>query len=573
MQDKFDFQSFDRRVISEMEEWNVPGCAVAVIKDGEAIHTNGYGYRDLESRKQVNENTVFAIGSTSKAFTAVTAAILVDRGLLEWDRPVRHYLPDFELYDDAATRRMTVRDLLSHRSGLPRHDAMWYGSSFSRWEMMDRLRYLQPSADFRAIFQYQNLMFMAAGALVEKISGQTWEIFTEQNILGPLGMKRTSLTVDALRAVRNAARPYSSGDKGHKLLDYRDLDAIAPAGGINSCLTDLVKWIGIQLGGGKYLDRRIVSSEGLSQTHAPHTTIEYSPGRILQYFPEIGPESYGLGWFTHHYRGHRLLRHGGHIDGFSTQISFMPEINAGVIVLTNLGGSSHMYLPTFLAYDLLLGMEPLDWSSRIRLHEENNHSAGKHAANWYAKQQKGKTQPSHELRAYEGTYCNPGYGEIEITREKDSLRAAFNGKEIDLVHYHYDVFDWPTSRAGSTSLKISFSTDRFGRINSLNLPLEPNVESILFTRLSDPKLREQSYLEHFTGTYSLNGTEISVCLSKDENLWMQMPGYGLLILVPIREGLFKVDGRQDWFVEFTGKKVSEFHLIQPASMVKAKLIV
>ena len=346
--------TFKNALTGLMEQWNVPGCAIAVIKDGNVILCQGYGFRDIDKKLPVDEKTIFAIGSTSKAFTAITIAQLVDQGFIDWDMPVIEYMPEFELWDQAAGQHITVKDLLSHRSGLPRHDAVWYGATLNRRELIRALKHLQPSTDFRSTFQYQNLMFTAAGYLVECVVGKTWESFTQQHILDPLGMGNTNFSVQSFSSNENAAKPYTLADGSPKETSYRNIDTIAPAGGINSNLKDLLKWIGIHINRGRYGENQLVSEKNLQMTHTPTTFISSSFGRLLQSFQEIGEESYALGWFAHTYRGVKLLRHGGHIDGFSTQISFMPEINAGVIVLTNIGGSSFMYLPTFLVYDLLL---------------------------------------------------------------------------------------------------------------------------------------------------------------------------------------------------------------------------
>lgn len=553
-----------------LEDWKVPGMAVAIVQDGAVVHSSGYGYRDLENRNPVDENTVFAIGSTSKAFTGATVGILVDRGLLDWYEPVRKYIPEFALRDPFAAERMTVRDLLSHRSGLPRHDALWYGSPFSRKELIQRLQYLQPSADFRTAFQYQNLMFMTAGYLVGKISGQTWEVFTEENILKPLGMTGTSLSVEGIRENGNAAKPYSTGQKGHKLLEYRNLDAISPAGGINSCLKDLVKWLRVHLEGGSCENVRIISGENLRQIHTPVTYIENAHSRMLQHFPEIGPESYALGWFVHEYRGHKLVRHGGHIDGFSTQISFMPDINAGVIVLSNIGGSSFMFAPTFLAYDMLLELPQLDWSGRIKAEVESTRKADKQARKWFDDKRVRRSKPSHALGDYVGAYLHPAYGRVEISLKKDRLRAKFNNRHVDLAHYHYDVFNWSTGRPNAVPLKIRFSCDVLGKIESVSIPLEPNVDPIRFERVPDPKLYEGEFLSLFLGSYVWEGNPARVAYIKDRGLMLYMADFPEMFLDPYDENLFRVKNHYGWFVEFSGEPVDAFHLIQPSAAFYAE---
>jgi CubicO group peptidase (beta-lactamase class C family) len=566
------FRDFDLQVNRVMPDWNAPGCAVAIIQDGHVVHWNGYGFRDIEKGLPVEYESVFAIGSTSKAFASASIAMLVDRSLLEWDTPVKQFLPDFNLQDEFAAERMTVRDLLCHRSGLPRHDALWYGTPFTRKQLVARLKYLQPSADFRTTFQYQNLMFMTAGYLLECVTGQTWEEFTQNNLLDPLGMRSTSLCMNGIITAKNAVRPYSAGANGNKLLPYRDLDTIAPAGGVNSCLADLVKWVSLHLEGGCYQNHQIISSENLAVTHTPATFIENSYSRLLQPFSEVGMESYGLGWFIHDYRGHRLLRHGGHIDGFSTQISFMPEIGAGVIVLSNIGGSNFMFVPTFLAYDILLGLPALDWSTRLLGVDSKTRQAGENASAWYASRRRPKTIPSHALSEFVGVYRCDAYGDITVELAQGGLKAEFNGRQIDLTHYHYNTFDWSMGRPGSVSLKANFITDWLGNIDQLQVQLEPMVDPLLFDRQPSAVLSDVATLAGYTGAYQCDGKTARVELSSTKDLRVIMPGFPELKLCPFQADLYKVCGHHNWLVEFFGKPVIGFNLIQPTAVFSAEKI-
>lgn len=562
------FDGYDDRIPRLMADWRVPGCAVAVVQDGAILHWRGYGFRDVEKRLPVDLDTIFAIGSTSKAFTSAAAAVLVDQGLLDWDTPVKHYIPEFDLVDAFAADRMTVRDLLSHRSGLPRHDGVWYGTSFSRKEVFDRLRYLPPSADFRTMFQYQNLMFMAAGYLIERITGQTWEQFTRRHLLEPLGMSRTSLGIAGIRTADNAALPYTASNGEYHCVPYRDLDVIAPAGGINSCLADLAKWVSMHLEEGSLENQPVVSAENLGVTHTAHTNIEDSYSRLLQPFKEVGKEQYGLGWFIHEYRGRRLLRHGGHVDGFSTQISFMPEIGAGVIVLSNIGGSNFMFVPTFMAYDVLLDHPMSDWSTRLRGEDAKTRQAGEDAAAWLANRQVGRTAPSHPLAEYAGVYHSEAYGDVRITCEDGNLCADFNTRAVQLRHFHYDTFDWSTGRPGVVPLKAVFRTDWLGHLEGFTLQLEPMTAPVWFTRLPDPAWAEPAVVSGYAGRYVWNEKPVRMDFVQD-HLRVLMPSFPELHLTVYRPDLFKVAGREGWYVDFQGKPVEGFSLILPAALYHA----
>lgn len=265
------------------EVWNVPGLAIAIVKDDEVIYSGGFGHRNIEGNLPVTPNTIFAIGSSTKAFTALGLGILVDDGKLDLDKPVHEYLPDFRLYNRFATEKMTPRDLVTHRSGLPRHDLMWYGSGFTSEEMYKRLRYLQPSKDFRETWQYQNLMYMTAGYLIEQISGNAWEDFTRERIFTPLGMERSNFSVDVSARASDHARPYRLNDeKVPDEIPFRNISEIGPAGSINSSVAEMANWVKLNLSGGQFDDTTVVSSSVLQDMHTPHMVLSsISPHREL----------------------------------------------------------------------------------------------------------------------------------------------------------------------------------------------------------------------------------------------------------------------------------------------------
>src|SRR5215510_14410117 len=241
------FNGFDGFVDQVMKDWKVPGLAVAVVKDGKMIYAKGFGYRDVKKGLKVTPDTLFAIGSCSKAFTATAMAILVDEGKLDWDKPVRNYLPDFMLHDGYTTEHIRPRDLVTHQSGLPRHDMVWYGSPLSRKEIFERLRYLEPSQPLHAKFQYNNMMFMTAGVLVERISGATWEDFVRKKILDPLEMKTSNFSVNDSRKATDFSLPYGEVKDEIKEIPFRNIDAVGPAGSINSSVNEMSRWLLMQL--------------------------------------------------------------------------------------------------------------------------------------------------------------------------------------------------------------------------------------------------------------------------------------------------------------------------------------
>lgn len=478
------FRDFEAHVLQVMAKWNVHGTAMAVVKDGEVVFSRGFGWRDDEQRLAVDSQTLFAIGSASKAFTSTALGILVDRGMLEWDRPVRYYLPFFRLADPFASERITPRDLLSHRSGLPGHNMMWFGSSASRRELVERLAYVQPNRDFRSVFQYQNMMFVAAGYLVEALTGQSWEAFTQEQIFAPLGMHSSNFSVEVCQQSENAARPYRLQGGGLERIPYANIDVVGPAGSINSNLEDMARWVMLQLNKGQYNGSQVVSAESLSQIHKPVIPVPDDFFGPIGQYPDLCFESYGLGWFIQHYRGRRLIHHGGHIDGFGALISFMPEINAGVVFLAN-DNRTFFVLPLSLnVYDLLLGLDVAPWGSRVlEVLTAMEQQAGS-AQEQVSAGQKCGTRPSHDLDAYCARYQHPGYGLLQIVKEGKGLLMTFNGQIVPLAHFHFDVFSCQYEEEGNArQAQVQFHSGVDGEINAVSVPFEPAVEAIRFSRL------------------------------------------------------------------------------------------
>lgn len=296
-------KGLDKYIERAMKDWKVPGVALVIVKDGKVAYQKGYGYRDVAKKLLVTPQTQFAIGSSSKAFTATTVCQLVDDGILELDKPLKEYLPDFKLYNDYVTNHMTARDLLCHRSGLPRHDLAWYGTDFTREELYKNLHHLEATQDFREGWQYQNLMFMTAGYLVGKLTGKPWEKNVEERIFKPLGMTHSNLSVEALKKTENRAIGYNEEDEKIKAIPYRNIDVVGPAGSINSTVEDMAKWIILQLNKGKYQKKKVVSEGMVAQMHRPHTIVPGNANKEQFY------TNYGLGWFVTSYRGQLLVHH------------------------------------------------------------------------------------------------------------------------------------------------------------------------------------------------------------------------------------------------------------------------
>ena len=466
-----------------LREWQVPGASVGIVQDGRVMLCEGFGTRDLENGWPVTEDTLFQIGSCTKAFTAMALGLLVDNGKLEWDTPIQEYLPAFRLRDPVATAQMTARDLLTHRSGLPAHDLVWVSSNASRDELFRRLRHLEPSCPFRTTLQYSNLMYMVAGILVESIAGMSWEHFTRTRIFDRLGMAQSNFSTVETRQSSNFAAPHSERKGIVREIPFFEADgekyAVGPAGSINSTAREMVPWLQLHISHGMIGGEPFISAKNLDEMYRPHIVWLDPLPRQLGY----KLSSYGFGWEVHLHKGQVLIGHGGGIDGFRTRMSFLPDANVGVVVLSNLTESPAPQIITLGIYERLLNLDRTDWSARFRRILDETQAAAAHERARLAREQKLGTHPSHPLADYLGDYEHPGYGILSIRQAGDALRLALNDRlTTTLRHCHYDIFQ-AQSAQGGTVARVSFFTDWQGNISQVAAALQPGVDDIVFTRL------------------------------------------------------------------------------------------
>lgn len=502
------------------ERFEVPGCAVAVLKDGDLIATLVSGKRDVEHDLPVTKDTLFAIGSSTKAFTTALLATFVDAGKLTWDDPVRRWLPEFELADAALSDRVTLRDLVTHRTGMPRHDLAWYGAAFDRADMVRRLRHLPLSHDLRAEFQYNNLMLLTAGVVAERVGGAGWEELVRQRLLGPLGMPRTGFSVAAMQKDRDHSLPYDRRDDKVVAVPYRDLSAIGPAGSINSSVDEMAHWVSLLLQRGSFGGKELLAPHAVDDLMAPRI-----PTGMESSSPEIVGSDYASGWFVDVYRGHLRVHHGGNIDGFSAEVSLLPRDGYGFVVLTNMDGSM---LPELIARqfgDLALALEPRDWAGKAFALQQSARAAAAEGKQNAAGERVAGTRPSHELVDYAGDYADPGYGALRVSLQDGVLHLDMHGLAVPLEHWHYDVFAGVADAGAETlrGLKFSFSGDVDGQIDGVSAVLDPFVPAIRFARQADERLRDPQFLKALVGTYVVGGQPITLSL-QDDLLTVDLPG-------------------------------------------------
>jgi CubicO group peptidase (beta-lactamase class C family) len=557
---------FDDFVEAQMKAWDVPGMAIAVVTKDRVLFAKGFGYANVEAKRQVNADTLFPIASLTKSFTAASLLALAREGKLDLDKPVRDYLPDFQMHDAHATQTLTTRDLLSHRSGLPRHEYVWFGTDYSRENLYRKLRYLEPVAPPRSEFQYQNLMYMTAGYLGGRVVGADWETLVQQKIFAPLKMQRANFRVHELLADANHTLGYAKDAQRAVIkIGYEALDAMGPTGSINASIEEMAKYAQMYLG---KPDAPLQAAD-IMQMSRPHTAIAN-----LSPFPERGITNYGLGMFVSTYRGHRYVFHGGNLTGASSYFAFFPERGFAVVALSNMNVSLLPNVVSFRVFDHMLNQSPIDWSQRLLAIEEKTRADEAKAKQQNVTQQRGGTQPSHAIDEYVGEYLHPGYGAATVVNSAGILELRFNGEKTSINHLHFDVFQAPSNLLNRLGLmKVMFHSDWAGEISALSIPFEPRVSDIRFVKQGNPTMRNSSFLSPFIGVYEFRGLTITVDVRGDQ-LTVSIPGQPLHELEGVRDSLFRIKGLSGYSVEFAQPNASgailQMILFQPNGIYVAE---
>lgn len=564
-------EGLDTLVENALKDYEVPGIAIGVVVDGQLIYSKGFGYRDFENNKPVTPDTLFGIGSCTKAFTSFVAGTLIDEGLLEWDTLVVDVLPNFRLYDEYATYHMRLRDLLTHRSGMPRHDYMWYNSKLSRADLIQRLRYLEPASDFREHFRYNNLMYLTAGFLMEHLTKKSWETLVKERIFSPLNMEKSNFTIEEVQANSDYAYPYLQKNDQFVRMAFRDISAIGPAGSINSNITEMARWVEMQLNGGSYQQTSLINPSTFQEMHSPQVVVSGTPEH-----KEAVLSTYGIGWGVLSYRGHYYVSHDGGPDGFTSVVSLLPNEKMGLIILAN---KNRTTLPRYLSLEItdrLLNLSPKDWYQEGLDNYIKEKTAQKQLQQEEDLTRKKNTSPSHALEDYVGQFEHPGYGLVEISLKEGNLQLSFNHITSSLNHWHYDMFviseeseDLLFSRIGT---KINFRMNPQGEIEELAIPFQPETADVIFKKKISNVFESISYLQKFTGLYQMYGITGEITL-KDDHLVALIPGQPVFELIPHAENTFLVKSKIGFSVRFTlddADSVQELLLIQPYGAFSAK---
>lgn len=463
-------EGFDTFINNIIDSWNAPGMAVAIVEDGKVIFKEGFGYRNIEKKLPVTPSTLFAIASVSKAFTTTAIAMLVDDGLLEWDAPVIDYLPEFRMSDPYINQHITVRDLVTHRSGLPRHDSVWLGTPFTREELVDKIKYLDFSRGLRETYQYNNLLYVTAGLVIEAVSGTSWENFVNLRILRPLGMTATNFSVTDLQLTDDFAQAYTIAGNGLTIAPFRNVDALGPAGSINSNISDMAQWLQFNLNRGIVMADTLLSSQQMAQLHSPWVVA--SRGSEDE---ELSFSNYGLGWRISHYRGHRIVYHGGAIGAYRTHIMLIPDSNIGIISITHYNRAQVNTIVAYNALERLLELEHIDWNTRLKDRLTETQPSACHDS----------PQLTHPLSEYSGVYSHPAYGEITIETNRNRLTVTRYGATSNLEPCKFNMFRRERGYWGAFSggTEFTFLVNREGQVDRVTIPLESSVDDIVFTRV------------------------------------------------------------------------------------------
>lgn len=449
--------------------WEVPGLALAVVSGGELVLAKGYGVTELGASTAVDANTLFAIASTTKAMTVALLGTQVDAGELAWDDRVSLHLPGFELADPFVTREVTIRDLLTHRTGLAYAEGLWYGSDRTRSEILERVALIPSAYSLRDGFIYQNIMYLAAGQLSAQVAGVSWEQLIDERLFGPLDMPRSTPTTSAAQLISNVARPHDRVGGEILVIENEIGDALAPAGAVWSSVQEMSHWMRMLLAGGEWSGERVLSEASVAEMFAPQTVIR--GGGAYPYLHMLEPHwnTYGLGWFQLDYNGRAVSFHTGSIDGMSAIVGLVPDEGLGIVVLANLDHAELRHALLWKTLDLFAGeLEGRDWSAELlpfyaeRASEQEQERKQRDAA-----RQPG-TEPSLALKEFVGSYRNELSIDARVSLQGAELRLVLGPRLAGkLEHWHHDTFLLRFDRRWQGDRLISFRLDDAGEVASL----------------------------------------------------------------------------------------------------------
>ena len=576
----FTYSQSDKRLKGVEKELNEileitksAGFAVAVVKGNEIIYSKGFGYRDYENKIPVDNNTLFAIGSSTKAFTSSILGQLRKEDKLSFDESPIKYVPDLKFFNDEMNNSIVIKDLMSHRTGLPRHDWSWYVfPTYDKDSLMRRVEFQEPFTGVRKQWYYNNFMFLTQGVIAERITGKSWEENMYERLLKPLKMTRSNLSIKELRKADNVALGYEIVDEKISKMDYYRIAGMSPAGSMNSSVNEMSNWLMTWLNKGKFEGNEIIPEAYINEAMSSQMVIN---GALPDdEFPDIHMATYGYGWMLSSYKGHYRVEHGGNIDGFSADVIFFPSDSIGIVVLANQNGSSVPSLVRNTIADRLINVESTDWIKRYKDRKAKQEDVEEEAE--AAPIQK-KQAPQHQPKDFTGFYENLGYGQFEIIVENDSLFAVLPLWKLYLEHKHFDIYKSykVTDEGIDTSdegLAFNFQIDNEGEIYNLKLKIEPTLEPLEFIRKPKTIDVEETTLQSYVGEYDLSGTILKTYIKEKNSLYLFIKGQPEYELLPIDKHKFSfkvLDGFKVEFIENEDGEIGEIKVIQPNGTFRA----
>lgn len=462
-------KDFDTYAQQALKQWDVVGASVAVVKDGKVIYIKSYGVRDLNTGKPVTNETLFSIGSTTKAMTAVCLGMLVDEGKVNWNDPVSKYLPDFQLYDPFVTRDIKVRDLLLHNSGVGNTDFLWGAMDIPETEILNRMRMVKPSYSLRAGFIYQNVFYIAAGKVIEKVSGQSWHDFIQARIFTPLGMTRTASKRKSIKD-DNFTKPHFKVNGKIQVIDHTNDEHVGAAGSVWSSIEDMSKWVQCMLDSSKYTGGRLLKPATWMEMFKPHTLVSESGFYPTAKLTKPNWTTYGLGWFQHDYKGHKVNFHTGSLSGLIALNAQLPDQNLGYYFLGNYDHAEVRHALMYKAFDHFALGGNRDWSTEFHhlyqgLAEEQEKQVAKLEGMRVT-----NTSSSLPMEAYAGKYTDPLFGTVVVTLEGTNLKFNVNNVlYATLAHWNFDTFYGTWDKAWDGKAIAQFTLSPLGKVEKLNL--------------------------------------------------------------------------------------------------------
>lgn len=570
-------KGLEKELNDVLKETKTTGFAIAIVEKNKIVYAQGFGYADYENKVPVDANTLFPIGSCSKAFTSSILGQLNDEGKLSFDESPRNYVPELNFFNNELNNNIIIRDLMCHRTGIPRHDYSWYlFPSTSKDSLLKRIEYHEPFSGLREKWYYNNFMFLAQGVIAEHITGKTWEENIQERFFGPLNMTRSNLHIAELEKSSNIAYGYNvDADGSVEKMDYFRIGGMCPAGSINSSVNEMSNWLITWINHGKFNGKQIIPESYVREALTSQMVIDAS--LPTSEFPDVHLGNYGFAWMLSSYKGHYEVEHGGAIDGFRASTAFYPSDSIGIVILSNQNGSPITSMVRKIIADRMLETEKTDWLGRYV--EQTKELEEAKTEETVVENKSNGPKSAHASVDFIGEYNHPGYGTFDITLKNDSLFANFKLMKFYLRNKHFDVFevlevtDKGIDTTEQAPLIFNFSTNEGGEISAVDLKLEPAIDHPLEFKKTPKAIEvDQALMKSYVGEYDVMGTSVKVYL-KNEALFLFVAGQPEYEMIATEKHKFSfktLEGYKLEFIEYEDQSIQEMKMIQPNGTFVAK---